>query len=664
MPLVDPFASITNLQTAKDFLSNANTSGIILTKDQLQQIIGKMSGKVADSQTTLLYSGDITIGKNPDGSAIKIKSWQVAEEIGAKSGGKVATIGQTDIGKLIDDPSFRQAVANTAKANGTTVNNLLFGQDANGNRINNNSLSDFASERFVSQIEGKVQIMAGDISPNSIFAKTEFPEIISNNKITDIDGISRSDIDVRFGELIYSGNTFDQAVDNIRVDVTQHSYINTETNIKLIKPVDSGSHVAGIDTGDFFGRTGDVPHINTIPDGSPNVTALSGLFDASKLHATQNVLGKLGTAGDILAVTIAVFQANEAYAAGDTAGAVHIMEDWAAQFVGGIGGGMIAVDVAIGIGVAIGAGPVAVGALVLAGALAGGYYGGEAASWVLKKGIELEIFTQKMIDDFVRDARAWWAEVEKSGGLSDYITNAYWKFLDSIAKSLIDPLIIDLSNNGIALDSWQASNALFDLNGDGTKENTGWTKANGDDAFLVIDKNSNGKIDDITEMFGNASIPGFTELAKYDSNKDNLINSLDSQFSLLRLWNDKNANGTVDTGEMTTLAQNNITEISLNKYNRNTLIAGNVENAISTVTINGATRYIHELSFAFDSTTSFTANPDAALPASFQLNIATLILPYSRGYGGLNSWQAAMTLDPVLLSMAQDIAATTPDAIH
>jgi len=148
-----------------------------------------------------------------------------------------------------------------------------------------------------------------------------------------------------------------------------------------------------------------------------------------------------------------------------------------------------------------------------------------------------------------------------SNQISDAISAAYWKFLDSIAKSLIDPLIIDLSNNGIALDSWQASAALFDLNGDGTKENTGWTKANGDDAFLVIDKNSNGNIDNITEMFGNASIPGFTELAKYDSNKDNLINSLDSQFSLLRLWNDKNANGTVDTGEMTTLATNDNTPL-------------------------------------------------------------------------------------------------------
>ena len=64
---------------------------------------------------------------------------------------------------------------------------------------------------------------------------------------------------------------------------------------------------------------------------------------------------------------------------------------------------------------------------------------------------------------------------------------------------------------------------------------TGWTQANSDDSFLVIDKNNNGNIDDITEMFGSATIPGFVELKKYDSNGDNLINASDSQFNLLRL---------------------------------------------------------------------------------------------------------------------------------
>ncbi len=72
-------------------------------------------------------------------------------------------------------------------------------------------------------------------------------------------------------------------------------------------------------------------------------------------------------------------------------------------------------------------------------------------------------------------------------------------------------------SHGLALDSFQTSAALFDLNGDTIKENTGWTKVNGDDAFLVIDKNSDGKINNISEMFGNVSVSGFTDLKSYDS---------------------------------------------------------------------------------------------------------------------------------------------------
>ncbi len=244
--------------------------------------------------------------------------------------------------------------------------------------------------------------------------------------------------------------------------------------------------------------------------------------------------------------------------------------------------------------------------------------------------------------------------------LSDSISAAYWKFLDALAASLIDPLIIDTAGNGIKLDSWQTSTVLFDLDGNGTKENTGWTKANGDDAFLVIDKNNDGKINDITEMFGNASTPGFKQLSTYDSNKDNVINATDTQFNLLKLWNDKNANGIVDAGELTTLSANNIKEISLNSYANRVNINGNLQTAISTITkTDGTTRNIHELAFAFETPTVFT-NPDAALPSTFKLNVETIILPYSRGYGSVYSWQAAMTLDPTLLAMAKDMMATAP----
>jgi len=131
--------------------------------------------------------------------------------------------------------------------------------------------------------------------------------------------------------------------------------------------------------------------------------------------------------------------------------------------------------------------------------------------------------------------------------------------------------------------------------------------------------------------------PGFRQLSTYDSNKDNLINSTDTQFNLLKLWNDKDADGKVYAGELTTLAANNITSISLNKYEARIDIAGNLQTAVSTVTrTDGTVRNIHELAFRFETTTAFT-NPDANLPASFPLNIASVILPYSRGYGNLYS---------------------------
>ena len=246
--------------------------------------------------------------------------------------------------------------------------------------------------------------------------------------------------------------------------------------------------------------------------------------------------------------------------------------------------------------------------------------------------------------------------------LSDSISAAYREFLDAIKWSRIDPLIIDLAGNGIKLDSWQQSTVLFDLDGNGTKENTGWTKANGDDAFLVIDKNNDGKINDITEMFGNRDVPGFKQLATYDSNKDGLINATDTQFNLLKLWNDKNANGVVDAGELTTLTAGGIKEISLSKYNSTANISGNMQTSISTITkTDGTVHNIHELNFGFESLTpAISANRDATLPSTFQLNIDTIVLPFSRGYGNAYSWQAAMTLDPALLAMAQDISQITP----
>lgn len=118
------------------------------------------------------------------------------------------------------------------------------------------------------------------------------------------------------------------------------------------------------------------------------------------------------------------------------------------------------------------------------------------------------------------------------------------------------PLIIDLGNDGIAL-SGLAQAVPFDLNADGVKEMVAWPTSS-DDAFVALDKNKNGMIDNGDELLGNnsegpdgqLSANGFISLAKYDSNKDGKIDAADPVFADLLLWSDANRNGISEKGEL------------------------------------------------------------------------------------------------------------------
>lgn len=142
----------------------------------------------------------------------------------------------------------------------------------------------------------------------------------------------------------------------------------------------------------------------------------------------------------------------------------------------------------------------------------------------------------------------------------------------SCAKN--DPIVVSLTDRRYLLTD-RAGGVDFDLGDKGVAETVPWTDPQGDEAFLALDRNGNGVIDNGSELFGDVTPQhpsdapnGFLALALFDDalsggNEDGQISAADEIFVRLRLWRDVDHNGRSESSEMMTLDQAGLLWIDL-----------------------------------------------------------------------------------------------------
>jgi hypothetical protein len=403
---------------------------------------------------------------------------------------------------------------------------------------------------------------------------------------------------------------------------------------------DAGSEILNNEVNQLV-QDGDVP---STPETGPGGTELP---DAASLLSAEGALGAGLEALGAIGLGVIAYQTGEQIGTainqvidGDYTGAAQTMTDLAGSLAGGFAGAEVGAELGAEAGAL--AGPI--GAL-LGGAIGGGlgYFAGSQTGQALANSL-FNFFNNlgSELNNALQDIE----------NLPQAIQNA----LNNLFHARHDPLIVDLTGNGLNIESETAIGApYFDFSGGNLAVKTAWAGAG--NGFLVIKSDNPAygvSIGNGYELLGTGSAAGFALLQSLVSGGATALDASNPNFALLGVWDDVNGDGVAESSEIFTLPQLGIVSISLATIAANETIAGSAVQQVSTVTFaNGNSTEIAQVDLAY--------NPvDTKYTGSFTESAQVAALPNVKGFGDVPNLAIAMSLNATLATMVQDLAQSPP----
>ncbi|MFO0059101.1 MAG: calcium-binding protein [Cyanobacteriota bacterium] len=527
--------------------------GEVTTAQELRDLINEID-TTGTGTKTLLWSG--YAGKLGQNNGEGIHSGDITASL-QKSDQGLRTIATTEAARFLEinkasqdyNPQLDAKLKSIFKDNKDEITRFLYGPTTGEpKKRTGKGIWDDVSENFVKQASGDVRLVVGGAGMDRVFAQTEIYALLNNPAIKSIEGVPIEGL----RELAASSGVN---------RVVQLLMGLSEANTGMIKiqvdgagkPIQAMDGTYRLDASDYLrmntlGTTlpsGMRPIMDFIPAERRlrHIQAVEEIFKLNPLlygisytlpadpdlfkhrSAIARISTFTGRVSDVASMTTMLAEAGTKLNQGDHRGAHDTVTSWAIENAGAFAAGRLATLLAAPL---MATGPL--GMIIGAGIIIGASIGGA----------EIAKRLHKKLREIVKD-------IEK----------------------VASPLILDLDGNGIQTLALTGTAIYFDHDCNGFAERSGWVGYN--DGLLILDLNNNGKIDNGRELFGNHTLlsngelakNGFEALARYDLNRDRVIDNQDAIWSSLRVWRDQNSNAISDPGEWLTLEEANTQSLQL-----------------------------------------------------------------------------------------------------